>query len=219
MDKHDRAEKPMSVSPRFWDRHAEGYSKRPVSDQKAYERKLAKTGEYLRPDMAVFEFGCGTGTTAIRHAPNVRHIVATDISAAMLEIAQRKADAAGVDNISFKQVAIDDYAPEAGAFDAVMAHSILHLVDDRDTAIAKVHEMLKPGGVFISSTPCIGESLWRHIRLVAPLGRLAGLLPLIRVFSVDALTSSLLRAGFEPDHLWRPENNPMVAFIVARKAA
>ena len=39
--------------------------------------------------MEVLEFGCGTGSTALTLAPNVRHIQATDVSPKMLEIARR----------------------------------------------------------------------------------------------------------------------------------
>ena len=73
----------------FWDRHAEGYSKRPIADDAAYQKKLKVTREYFQPDMEVLEFGCGTGSTAISHAPFVKHIRATDISSKMIEIARR----------------------------------------------------------------------------------------------------------------------------------
>lgn len=53
------------------------------------------------------EFGCGTGGTAILHAPNVRDILATDISKNMLEIAQTKAADAGIGNIRFQQGTLD----------------------------------------------------------------------------------------------------------------
>ena len=48
----------MSGSGRFWDRSAERYSKRPVADEASYQKKLAITREYFRPDMQVLEFGC-----------------------------------------------------------------------------------------------------------------------------------------------------------------
>ncbi len=53
--------------------------------------------------MEVLEFGCGTGTTAITHAPYVKHIRAIDISSNMIEIAQRKADAKNIKNVTFEQ--------------------------------------------------------------------------------------------------------------------
>ena len=55
----------MATSARFWDRIAERYSKSPVADEAAYQKKLQVTREYFRPDMEVLEIGCGTGSTAI----------------------------------------------------------------------------------------------------------------------------------------------------------
>jgi cyclopropane fatty-acyl-phospholipid synthase-like methyltransferase len=44
--------------------------------------------------MELLEFGCGTGGTAIIHAPHVKHIRAIDISPRMIEIAKSRAEAA-----------------------------------------------------------------------------------------------------------------------------
>ena len=68
----------MDQSTRFWDKIAERYSKQPVADESAYQKKLKVTREHFRPDMEVLEFGCGTGSTAIAHAPYVKHIQAID---------------------------------------------------------------------------------------------------------------------------------------------
>ena len=65
---------------RFWDRIAKKYARTPVADEAAYQKKLDITHGYFRPDMRVLEFGCGTGSTAIAHAPFVKHIHAIDIS-------------------------------------------------------------------------------------------------------------------------------------------
>jgi len=61
----------MDQSAKFWDKIAERYSKRPIADEAAYEKKLQVTREYFRPDMEVLEFACGTGSTAIEVAPLV----------------------------------------------------------------------------------------------------------------------------------------------------
>ncbi|MEM6403851.1 MAG: SAM-dependent methyltransferase, partial [Cyanobacteria bacterium P01_D01_bin.116] len=58
----------MSNSAKFWDNIAEKYSKDPIADEAAYQKKLQVTQEYFKPDMEVLEFGCGTGGTAIIHA-------------------------------------------------------------------------------------------------------------------------------------------------------
>ena len=86
----------MDRSVKFWDKIAERYSKRPIADEVAYQKKLQVTREYFRPDMEVLELGCGTGSTAILHAPYVKHILAIDISSKMIDIAQAKADAKSV---------------------------------------------------------------------------------------------------------------------------
>lgn len=200
---------------KFWDKHAEGYSKRPIGDEESYQKKLEITRDYFRPDMEVLEFGCGTGTTAISHAPFVKHILATDISPKMLRLAQAKADAADIRNVTFKQVAIDDLSATDQKFDAIMGHSILHLVEDPDAIITKAYSMLKPGGVFVSSTGCLGDSM-KWFKLVGPVGKFLGLLPTVQVFSTQQLVDSHTRAGFEIDHQWKPEKGVSV-FIVARK--
>ena len=107
----------------------------------------------------MLEFGCGTGSTALVHAARVKHILAIDISSKMIEIARAKAEANHVTNITFRRAAIDEFTAPDASFDAVLGHSILHLLEDRDSVIAKVHGMLKPGGVFISSTACIADTI------------------------------------------------------------
>lgn len=202
-------------SPRFWDRHADGYSKKPVANEAAYQRKLAVTRDYFTPGMEVMEFGCGTGSTAIAHAPFVKHILATDLSSRMIEIAQEKAENNGVTNVTFRRATIDDIdAPNEG-FDAILGMSILHLLEDRDEAIAKVFQMLKPGGVFVSSTACLGDKM-KFFKLIGPIGKALGLMPLVRVFTASQLIESLQKGGFDIEHQWQPEKSIGI-FVVARK--
>jgi len=206
----------MHQPSKFWDRVAERYARSPVADEAAYQKKLKITRQYFRPDMEVLEFGCGTGSTAIAHAPYVKHVRATDISAKMIEIARGKAKAAGVANVTFEQATLDDLDVPDGAYDVVMGHSVLHLLEDKEAAIAEVHRMLKPGGVFVSSTACIADFL-KVFKLIAPIGRFLGLLPLVKVFTKKDLEDSLTDAGFEIDYQWQPGKSKAV-FIIAKKA-
>jgi ubiquinone/menaquinone biosynthesis C-methylase UbiE len=208
----------MNQSAKFWDKISERYAKLPVADEAAYQKKLQTTREYLNPEMAVLEIGCGTGSTAIRHAPYVKHIRAIDISAKMIEIAQKKLRAEKIENITFEQSTIDDLKIEAQSIDAVMAHSILHLVEDKDEVIAKIYDILKPGGVFVSSTACLGDSILKLIKLIAPLGIVLGFMPAVKVFTGKELEASITNAGFEIDHHWSPGKNKAL-FIVAKKPA
>jgi ubiquinone/menaquinone biosynthesis C-methylase UbiE len=206
----------MSSTTRFWNWIAVRYSKQPVADQAAYEKKLQITQQYLRPDMEVLEFGCGTGSTAIVHAPYVKHIHAIDISSKMIEIAQGKVDAANIDNVTLTQADIDDFDAAAPNFDAVLGLSILHLVKNRDEVIAKVYRMLKPGGIFVSSTACLGDMMLLF-KIIAAVMRCLRFLPTIKVFTAEDLVASLKRAGFQIDRRWQPGKNKAL-FIVAKKA-
>lgn len=202
---------------RFWDRIAERYAKQPVADEAAYQEKLRITRDILRPDMDVLEFGCGTGSTALVHAPYVRKILAVDLSPKMIEIARRKAATASCANVDFRCAAFEDFVAADESFDVILGLSILHLLADPELAIRRIHAMLKPGGVFVSSTVCLGDSL-SIFKVIGPIGHFFGLLPLLRVFTTRQLVDSLRDAGFSIEHQWQPGKNKGV-FIVARKAA
>ena len=205
----------MTHSSAFWDKVAERYSKKPVADEEAYQKKLQITREYFRPDTQVLEIGCGTGSTAIAHAPFVQHIRAADISSRMIAIAEGKAAAAGIDNVSFEVSDIEDLEVAGESLDAVLALSVLHLLEDRETAIARVYKMLKKEGVFVTSTACIGDTM-KFFKFIGPIGRFLGLMPLVRVFTVQELVDSFVDAGFAIDHQWQPDPGKAV-FLVAKK--
>jgi ubiquinone/menaquinone biosynthesis C-methylase UbiE len=197
----------------FWDKIAKRYSKQPVANEAAYQKKLQVTLEYFQPDMEVLEFGCGTGSTAITHSPYVKHIQAIDISSEMIEIAQGKADAQNIENVTFRCSTIDEFSVSDQTLDAVLGLSILHLLDNKEEVIAKVYKMLKPGGFFVTSTACLGDTM-KFFKLIAPIGKLIGLT--LRVFTAKELEDSLTDAGFEINYQWQPGKGEAV-FIVAKK--
>ena len=206
----------MNNSTKFWDKIAERYAKQPIADEASYQKKLQVTQEYFHPEMEVLEFGCGTGSTAIIHAPYVKHIRAIDISSKMIEIAQSKADAQNIKNITFEQLTIDELTVSDCTFDVVLGLSILHLLENKEQVIAKVHKILKPGGIFVSSTACLGDAM-QWFKIIAPIGKFFGLFPLVKVFTAKELENSLVDASFTIDYQWQPSKNKAV-FIVAKKA-
>jgi len=205
----------MNKSGKFWDKAAKRYSKQPIADEESYQKKLLVTREYLRPDMEVLEFGCGTGSTAIAHAPYVNHIQAIDVSSKMIEIARDKATASNVNNVTFKQMSIDEVSVDDQSLNAVLGLSILHLLENKEDVISKVYRMLKPGGVFVTSTTCLGDTM-KYIKLIVPLGQFLGFMPLVKVFTTKELEDSLTNAGFTIEHEWQPGKGAAV-FIVAKK--
>lgn len=204
---------------RFWDRAARKYAASPISDLAGYERTLERTRHLLKPTDAVFEFGCGTGTTALNLAPSVARYVATDFAPGMIAIAREKAEAQSVRNVEFA-VATPNAAPYPEAsFDVVLGFNILHLIPARTEALAGVHRLLKPNGLFISKTPSLKE-MNPLIRLILPLAQALGQAPYVSSLSGEDLERDIVAAGFEIIERERhaSRGKDVRPFLVARRA-
>ena len=177
----------------FWDRIAPKYASDPIRNMASYEESLARTAAHLSPDDRVLEIGCGTGTTALRLAPNVASYHATDISPGMIEIACARAAETPVPGLRFEA---RDTLAALGAMrglDAVLAFNLLHLVRSLDETLAATRDSLRPGGLFISKTPSLAGL---HFRLLIPLMRAIGKAPYVRMRSADWIRRRIEAAGF-----------------------
>lgn len=207
----------MTTNTRFWDDFAERYSRRPVPNAEAYERKLDITKARLRPTDVVLDLGCGTGSLALELAPNVDRVHALDYSSEMIRIARRKAADAGVDNITFHQSTLEGATWfEPGQFDGICAYNVLHLVDDRAATLQRTFELLRPGGFFVSSTAVLGESRVPHGPVLALL-RWLGKAPRVHVCSLNTLLNEIREAGFVDVSTRDVGAKKNTAFVVARK--
>lgn len=104
----------------------------------------------LCPGEAVLDVACGTGTLAIaakRWVGPTGSVTGLDASAAMVERAQAKAEAAGLD-LTFVQGAAQELPFEDQRFDIVMGTLMLHhLPKPTRAAFAReARRVLKPGG-------------------------------------------------------------------------
>ena len=197
---------------RIWNRFAAGYAKSPVDDPAAYQVKLDKTAALMAPQMKVLEFGCGTGTTALYHAGRVAQIDALDFSSEMISIAKGKA--ADTENVKFHISTLEDWDTDHGPYGMIMAHSVLHLVEDLDDTLRHVRKRMEPGGWFISSTVCIRDQSWILSKLL-PLASITRLIPKVLPLDSDSLQRRITAAGFDITEFWRPAAGKAV-FIIAR---
>ncbi|MEM8608616.1 MAG: class I SAM-dependent methyltransferase [Myxococcota bacterium] len=206
----------MTTDTLFWDNIAERYAKRPVPNPDSYQQKLAITKARLHPADIVLDVGCGTGSLALELAPRVAEVHALDVSSAMIEIGRRKAQRRDVTNIRFHQGTLDDTSFKPAQFDAVCAYNILHLLEDRPAALARIFDALKPGGTFVSSTPCIGDS-WLPYRPLLATMRWFGKAPWVGIIDTPTHLGELGSAGFV--NVQTPDVNASrgVVFIVASK--
>lgn len=202
---------------KFWNDIADKYAAQPVGNMPAFERKKAVTREHLRPDSTVLEIGCGTGSLALDMARFAGHVHAMDISPEMLRIASRKQAAQGVANVTFHQGTLDGSHPyQRESFDSVWAYSILHLVPDRRSVLAALFDLLKPGGSFISSNACLGDTRMPYGPMISVM-RWLGKAPVVHIYSRETLFREMRETGFV-DVVERDVGaEKLVAFVVAKK--
>lgn len=186
----------MTTDEKFWDNAADKYAASPIKNMEAYEQTMAHTRAYLSADQNVLEVGCGTGSTALLLASDVKHMTASDISKRMLEIAEGKAQAQNVGNVTFRHGALPDETLAPESFDSILCYNALHLVPDLPAVLRNLRGALKPGGVFISKTVCLAEQtrLWS---IPIFLMRLIGKAPFVNTLTFDAFEQAIAAEGFE----------------------
>lgn len=213
------------LSPGFWDNLAPKYAAQPIADQQAYRATLDHTSRYLTRRDNVLELGCGTGPTALTLAPRVGRYLATDVSAGMIAQARtRQIKAPGTPNLTFETATPGDARlTQATPFDAVLAFNLLHLLPDLDADLARIHDMLPWGGVFISKTPSLprpGLNLkYRALKGVFGMMHLIGKAPGFWLRPRVELRERITRAGFDIiERADYPDKAIPNHFIVARRA-
>ncbi|TPV94079.1 MAG: class I SAM-dependent methyltransferase [Myxococcales bacterium FL481] len=207
----------MSPDTRFWNRLAERYAAKPIANPKAYERKLALTRAELSPEQTLLDVGCGTGSLALELAGSVAHVHALDVSEEMLRIAEHKQQAQGVTNVTWHVRPLDRNLPfDEGSFGCVCAFNILHLVDDRQGVLQALYRLLAPGGRFVSSTPCLGDSRLPLGAMIAVM-RWFGKAPHVWRFNREELLREFADAGFVDARTADVGAKATTAFVIARK--
>ncbi len=206
----------MQNSAGFWDRRAPGYVARPMKDVASYEKAMDRVRSYLTTEQEVLELGCGSGATARLLARHVRQVTASDISGKMIEFGREKAWNDGIENVSFVHTSAETLALDGRTYDVVMAFNVIHLIKGPADAINQVQRLVKPGGLLISKTPCLGDSAfyWRWLINVMRVVRYA---PYVTYFRQVDLGRRIEQAGFKILETGNYPASPMGRFIVARK--
>lgn len=206
----------------FWDKTAERYARSPIRDMESYEYTLGRTRSYLKQSDDVLEVGCGTGSTALLLAENVRHLTASDLSPNMIAIGKRKAAAKGITNISFVASDVLGDGINRGPYDVVLALNLIHLLQDTPAVMRHFFTLVKPGGHFISKTVCkpgSGTPLRLRLMLAAlPLMQWLGKAPFVKFMEIAELEAHVVDAGFEIVETGNHPAAPPNRYIVARRA-
>lgn len=206
----------MQTTATFWDDRAQKYNEEIQRHDSLYTRTIDSTKSLLSDSDVVLDFGCGSGELGLDIAFHVRQVRGIDTSDKMIELADHKIRDRQVCNATFSQTGVFDPRLQDGSFSAVTAFNILHLMDDVPRALARLHHLLKSGGLLISQTPCLTERKW-FVRAFIGLAQVLGFSPPIRSLTFAELESLVSSSGFEilQSEIW--DEKDAVQRIVARK--
>jgi SAM-dependent methyltransferase len=103
------------------------------------------------PDDRVLDVGAGTGQQTLRLAADVRSVLAVDASEESLSALAAQAP----ENVRTLAGRFDDLAaaPCDARFERIVSCYALYYVEDAERAIARLHELLEPGGTLFFCGP------------------------------------------------------------------
>ena len=107
------------------------------------------TASLVSPRLRVADVGTGTGILALELAELGLDVVGLDLSAGMLETAQRKWNAVKSDSpgsVEFREGDAHALPLEDGSVDATFAHMVLHSLAEPSRAIDEMARVVRPSG-------------------------------------------------------------------------
>lgn len=206
----------MKQEETFWDKRSRQYDAAVTKRDANYINIIDSTIALLSSKDVVLDFACASGEYSLDLAPCVQRVHGIDLSTRMIELANKKARERQIANVTFDSADVFDASLNRGAYSAIVAFNILHLVNDLPGVLARLHELLKTDGVLISLTPCLGEKSWLFRHMVG-LAHKLGAVPSISTLTSSSLASLVAGNGFEitENRTWNKKHRAQ--WIVAHK--
>lgn len=143
-------------TPRQWDSVATGWEKWWATIEAAAQHvsdRLLDLAD-VKPGQRVLDIATGIGEPALTAARRVGvtgHVVATDYSTGMLEIARERAITLGLTNVAFVEVDAERLDFSDGSFDIILCRWGLDSLSDPSTVLGEIRRMLAPNGLFAAA--------------------------------------------------------------------
>jgi ubiquinone/menaquinone biosynthesis C-methylase UbiE len=124
-----------------WEEHADF-----VESRSGRVNSLMFDSVDLGADDRVLELACGPGGLGIAAAARAGHVVMSDVVPAMVEIAARRATAAGAENVSTAVLDLEGIAAADSEFDCVLCREGLMFAVSPIDALTEMARVVRPGG-------------------------------------------------------------------------
>jgi 2-polyprenyl-3-methyl-5-hydroxy-6-metoxy-1,4-benzoquinol methylase len=183
----------MNKSEKFFDKVSS--KSKPEPNQTA-SKIIESSKEFLEKGNYVLDFGCGSGAITNKLSKVAKSIDAIDISSGMLEFAKKQAEKDSIANINYIQASIFDERLKDKKYDAILAFNVLHYIEDVPKLIERINTLLKPNGIFVSSTACLKEKRSLVGYLVLLLTKI-GMMPKIFFYKKNELEILITNGNFE----------------------
>ncbi|RPI00326.1 MAG: class I SAM-dependent methyltransferase [Calditrichaeota bacterium] len=200
----------------FWDKRAKKYDDAIRKHDAVYDRTIASAKSLLSTSDVVLDIGCASGEYSLDIAPYVQRIHGIDISTNMIALATKKTSDRSIDNVTFDAADVFDRSLDAHGYTAVLAFSVLHLVEGIRSVLCRVNELLPTGGLLISQTPCLSESSFLF-KLFVGVAQKVNIAPPIMSLTALELEEAIAGTGFKiaESEIW--DRKKAVHWMVARK--
>jgi len=138
----------MSQSSSFFDQSAASWDSEPrrIALMKAVGEAILREARPTR-DMAVLDYGCGTGLVGLFLLPHVRSVTGADSSPGMLDVLNEKIRAGGLQAMRAARLDLEHDTPPPERYDLIVSSMVMHHVADLDRVLSGLHAMLLPGGM------------------------------------------------------------------------
>jgi len=111
-----------------------------------------------QPDWLVLDIATGGGHTALKFAPYVSEVIATDLTSNMLHAAQIFIHSRSMQNVRYQVADAENLPFESGSFDLVTCRIAAHHFPDAQRFVQESARVLKPEGILLIQDHLLPEN-------------------------------------------------------------
>ena len=205
----------MDKAEKFWDKQSVRFEKQISRDEEEFHNVFEKIEKYLDKSDTLLDYACGIGTSSLNMAGHVKESQAIYISSGMIEIAKKRLSEKPNIQVEFIHTTIfnNQFKPES--YNCITAFNIMHLLDNTSKVIQHIYHLLKPGGLFISTTAFLADTAMH--RFIFSIIKFLGVVPHLRLLKINEFKSLLASEKFQVLESHKMSDTASNHLIIAKK--